>query len=550
MNLTTNDEKICRICLSNTLNLFDDDLLRKIINQSELIKKNDEKNDKKGNKDNLNLKNEDSNNNEKEKDDEIDHIKENIDDDHNCDNNGNNGHDHNQNLYNYLKNIDNTIIKKCIYDYYYEDNKNDLFKRTLRKNDSSLELPLRKTNSSFFNPFNDENKSNMNIEKERNILRSSYMKILYKNFHYKKNKLCFILNVQKNLQKNWWLNQNIIKRYQKKYLFLNRIPGDVSYYIDKLISPCQCKGSQKYVHSYCLDEWRMKISIEFGQQESCILCRQNYKKKDNQKWYTRLQRKDIQNIILYITIIGLIAIGGYIMKYILDVTYKYLDIGLEYDMFYENNNITYWSNNILSEFNITKENYFYQPPETENIVKNLYPEKVIYNISEVNENTSQYRVHDFLFSGFFLKSINMITDINYHIMAGIFFWGSVINTVILYDSIEMVVKHHFNRELRFKPLLVMIIIYFWWIYCSAAFEDIIEMNQYSISQKLETIFLLKDGWVAETIESLLFIAKWTLRIVTMELGIYFNGIYYLKELLTFNYSACLNKDQVLNYDEH
>jgi len=42
----------------------------------------------------------------------------------------------------------------------------------------------------------------------------------------------------------WWMNQRKIKQYQKKYILLNRIPEDDSYYIDKLISPCQCKGSQ------------------------------------------------------------------------------------------------------------------------------------------------------------------------------------------------------------------------------------------------------------------------------------------------------------------
>jgi len=188
----------------------------------------------------------------------------------------------------------------------------NIAERTIKKA-NSLELPLRKTSSgSFFHPFNDNNKSSLGMEKERNILRSSYMsldeffrnldssdnphneasyqkiffnqkqrlkhslyntissfekkiidqplyyklycKCIYplkiklentnKYCHYKKNKLTFSLNVQKNLQKSWWDNQNKIKNYQKRYFFLNRIPEDVNYYIDKLISPCKCKGSQ------------------------------------------------------------------------------------------------------------------------------------------------------------------------------------------------------------------------------------------------------------------------------------------------------------------
>jgi len=112
----------------------------------------------------------------------------------------------------------------------------------------------------------------------------------------------------------------------------------------------------------------------------------------------------------------------------------------------------------------------------------------------------------------------------------------------------MVLKHRFNRELRLKPVLLVSIVYFWWIYCSAAFEDLIGINEYNVVQRIEIILLLKDGWIAELVEYILFIAKWTLRIVTMELGIYFNGICYLRELLTFNYSACLNKDQILNFE--
>jgi len=350
---------------------------------------------------------------------------------------------------------------------------------------------------------------------------------------YKKNKLSFILNVQKNIQKMWWINQSKIKHFKKKYFLLNRIPEDVSYYIDKLISPCQCKGSQKYVHSYCLDEWRMKTSIEYGQQENCILCRQRYKKKDNNKWYTKLQNEKIQNAILYMTIVVLITLGGYFMKYILNITYKYLEIGIEYNVNNDYNN-TYsslWNINNFEEYNTNEENYFIQSPE--NIVK-IHSENIIYSIPEIEDNDFQLKLHNFLFSEYLLSSIKFFNVFNYHFMAGMFFWGSVINTVILYDSIDMVVRHHFNSELRFKFFVILIIIYFWWIYCSASFEDLIGVNEYNISQKFEIILLRKNGWITELIESMLFISKWALRVVTMELGIYFNGICYLKELLTFN----------------
>ncbi|ORX40368.1 hypothetical protein BCR36DRAFT_364783 [Piromyces finnis] len=494
----------------------------------------------------------------------------------------------------------------------------NIVERTIKKA-NSLEIPLRKSNSgSFFHPFNDTNKSSLGVEKEKNILRSSYMSLdeFFKNsdshenvptdntdssyqknihsqkqkikhslyntissfekriinqpisnkiyctciyplkvrfddtrklFHYKKNKLSFSINVQKNIQKSWWKNQNKIKNYQKKYFFLNRIPEDVNYYIDKLISPCNCKGSQKYVHSYCLDEWRMKTSLEVGQQENCILCRQSYRKKDNNKWYTKLQNKKIQNILLFLMIIALVVFGGFIMKYILDITYKYLDIGIEYEEYSEHANSSLWDINNYDDSILNQDNCQLQLSENQN----LYPEEnIIYSFEETVDNTSEdLTLHEILFSTGFLRGINVLSSIIYHVLAGMFFWGSIINTIILYDSIEMVIRHHFNRDLKLKPLLLIVIIYFWWIYCSAAFEDFIGINEYAVAQKFETIISFKDGWVPELIEYSIFIAKWTLRIVTMELGIYFNGICILKELITYNYSACLIKDQILNFEE-
>ncbi|OUM63413.1 hypothetical protein PIROE2DRAFT_10074 [Piromyces sp. E2] len=500
-----NEDKVCRICLSNTLNLFDDDLIQKIIKQSELEEANKE------NKKDSNISDKLVNDNycRKLKNEENDSeqlscncTKEIENENEECFSHDSNSksEQETENIWRWLKSINKDIIKKCIYDYYYEENKNDLFslieniynsmvlffiyilliprwvfwmtrnifffdiwknpflyydkscfkhnnenidesylsemsylkrrafikgknkisvneehssnekiynddtfkpkieisgdendgecddnsncnsetiiehdkreseKSNTNENDSnnddtlemnnsnsnvsinknyeknsfnkllrnsvmrtssslsslniaertikkanSLEMPLRKTSSgSFFHPFNDHNKSSLGIEKDRNILRSSYMsldeffrnldsndnsgnedsyqkkffnqkqklkhslyntfssfkkkiidqpisyKVYYKCiypikvhlentnklFHYKKNKLNFALNVQKNLQKSWWKNQNKIKNYQKRYFFLNRIPEDVNYYIDKLISPCKCKGSQ------------------------------------------------------------------------------------------------------------------------------------------------------------------------------------------------------------------------------------------------------------------------------------------------------------------
>jgi len=491
-------------------------------------------------------KNIDSNDSECNRDGDQDTVNENSSEDINV----NSNNDKNKNNSNNNNNINNNSINNNSFNEYNnikcKDNNNDykvnnLLKKSLLrssnslnslniiersiKKSSSIDIPLRKSSSSFFHPFNDNNKSSIGMEKDRNILRSSYMsldeffrnfdsndsldnensypkkllnqkkkiqslyskfsyyekkiidqpissrmylKFIYpvkvkieninKRFNYKKNKLLFILNVQKNIQMVWWENQNKIKNYQKKYFFLNRIPEDVSYYIDKLISPCKCKGSQKYVHSYCLDEWRMKTSLEIGQQENCILCRQSYRKKDNNKWYTKLQKKGVQNTILYTTIIFLITFGGYLMKYILNTTYKYLDIGIEYDYIQGHTNSSLWDINIYDETRMSQDSCFFQPQDNLNIDDmdietaylesinienmnietmnieamnieamnlenaNLYPETLVYSIDDVNYDTER-ALHEILFSEFFLKCVNIISSLTYHIMAGMFFLG-------------------------------------------------------------------------------------------------------------------------------
>jgi hypothetical protein len=50
----------------------------------------------------------------------------------------------------------------------------------------------------------------------------------------------------------------------------------------KLISPCDCKGSQQFVHSKCLERWQM-LSLKSGLDRNCAICSVCKKKFDGPK---------------------------------------------------------------------------------------------------------------------------------------------------------------------------------------------------------------------------------------------------------------------------
>jgi len=166
------------------------------------------------------------------------------------------------------------------------------------------------------------------------------------------------------------------------------------------------------------------------------------------------------------------------MKYILNATYKYLDIGIEYDYIQGHTNSSLWDINIYDETRISQDSCFFQPQDSLNIEEmnlenmnidttylesmnieslnienmnienmnietmnieamnietmnleamnlenaNLYPETLVYNIDDNNSDTERV-LHEILFSKLFLKCVNIISSLTYHIMAGMFFWG-------------------------------------------------------------------------------------------------------------------------------
>ncbi|KAI7901199.1 uncharacterized protein BX663DRAFT_115545 [Cokeromyces recurvatus] len=86
--------------------------------------------------------------------------------------------------------------------------------------------------------------------------------------------------------------------------------------INSLISPCQCKGSIKYVHPHCMARWR-KALLRTGRENDiyhCQLCKQRLWVKQRRLWAAILHYK-IFRIMITALLLGLILIpAGSIMK--------------------------------------------------------------------------------------------------------------------------------------------------------------------------------------------------------------------------------------------
>ena len=59
---------------------------------------------------------------------------------------------------------------------------------------------------------------------------------------------------------------------------------------EKLISPCKCSGSLKYVHKSCLETW-----LQYEKDSQCKICKTNYQiKRDNKQnlYYSLLKNRN------------------------------------------------------------------------------------------------------------------------------------------------------------------------------------------------------------------------------------------------------------------
>ncbi|ORY37807.1 hypothetical protein BCR33DRAFT_721296 [Rhizoclosmatium globosum] len=84
--------------------------------------------------------------------------------------------------------------------------------------------------------------------------------------------------------------------------------------LGRLISPCKCKGSMKYVHLSCLNEWR-KVTANSAHFQ-CDQCKYEYS-FERTKWATFLRNSLLILTLTTVSFITLVFWSGFIAKLIL-----------------------------------------------------------------------------------------------------------------------------------------------------------------------------------------------------------------------------------------
>ena len=93
--------------------------------------------------------------------------------------------------------------------------------------------------------------------------------------------ICYNLIYDENHEEN---NQGI-KEYEL-YSYSNddekicRICFEGETFDNELIHPCLCKGTQKYIHLKCLQEWRMINKDNPEKRDNCEICKYHYAIKE------------------------------------------------------------------------------------------------------------------------------------------------------------------------------------------------------------------------------------------------------------------------------
>ena len=79
---------------------------------------------------------------------------------------------------------------------------------------------------------------------------------------------------------------------------------------DKIIIPCQCEGSIKYVHKKCIERWILSLNIPIDDAK-CEICKSKFKiKRIKPTELSKTQKKKlIITCILFIVLVGSIIVG-------------------------------------------------------------------------------------------------------------------------------------------------------------------------------------------------------------------------------------------------
>ncbi|KAH6983250.1 hypothetical protein BKA56DRAFT_583331 [Ilyonectria sp. MPI-CAGE-AT-0026] len=79
--------------------------------------------------------------------------------------------------------------------------------------------------------------------------------------------------------------------------------------LGRLLSPCKCKGSQKYVHEGCLNAWRLANPTEARNYWQCPTCKFTYR-ISRLSWASALSSKWAQFALTFvILVLGIFALG-------------------------------------------------------------------------------------------------------------------------------------------------------------------------------------------------------------------------------------------------
>ncbi|RDA85462.1 hypothetical protein CP532_1013 [Ophiocordyceps camponoti-leonardi (nom. inval.)] len=88
--------------------------------------------------------------------------------------------------------------------------------------------------------------------------------------------------------------------------------------LGRLLSPCKCKGSQKYVHEGCLNSWRLANPMADRNYWQCPTCKFNYRLA-RLHWASMLSSKWAQVALTLVVVVVGLFILGFVADPILDL---------------------------------------------------------------------------------------------------------------------------------------------------------------------------------------------------------------------------------------
>ncbi|KAF4585824.1 RING finger domain protein [Ophiocordyceps camponoti-floridani] len=88
--------------------------------------------------------------------------------------------------------------------------------------------------------------------------------------------------------------------------------------LGRLLSPCKCKGSQKYVHEGCLNSWRLANPMADRNYWQCPTCKFNYRLA-RLHWASMLSSKWSQVALTLVVVVVGLFILGFVADPILDL---------------------------------------------------------------------------------------------------------------------------------------------------------------------------------------------------------------------------------------